>query len=90
MFRAAVALFKHWDIAGEQAAILTGLPLRTYRGWKAGEQGRISRDGRECAAPFYPDLTSNPTQGRRLDYNWNGERADDYREPGSGRVFRIV
>jgi hypothetical protein len=46
MFRAAVNLFKRWDLTDEQAATLLDLPGRTYARWKAGEQGRIDRDTR--------------------------------------------
>lgn len=46
MFRAAVRLFQLWDLTDEQAATLLDLPLRTYRRWKAGELGRIDRDGK--------------------------------------------
>jgi len=43
----------------------------------------------ECLGLFYPDLASNVVQGRHLDYHWNGERVDLYREPAAGRVYRI-
>lgn len=46
MFRAAVRLFQLWDLTDDQAATLLDLPVRTYRRWKAGEQGRIDRDGK--------------------------------------------
>jgi uncharacterized protein (DUF2384 family) len=46
MFRAAVRLFKLWDLSDDQAATLLDMPVRTYRRWKAGEQGRIDRDGK--------------------------------------------
>ncbi|MCR4268314.1 MbcA/ParS/Xre antitoxin family protein [Nitratireductor sp. ZSWI3] len=46
MFRAVVNLFRLWEITDEQAAILLDLPVRTYRRWKAGEIGRIDRDGK--------------------------------------------
>lgn len=46
MFRAAVNLFRLWGVTDEEAATLVDLPLRTYRRWKAGEIGRISRDGK--------------------------------------------
>lgn len=46
MFRAAVNLFKRWDVTDEQAATLLDLPIRTYARWKAGEHGRIDRDTR--------------------------------------------
>lgn len=46
MFRAAINLFRHWQITDEEAATLLDMPVRTYRRWKAGEQGRINRDGK--------------------------------------------
>jgi hypothetical protein len=46
MFRATVNLFGRWGITDEQAAVLLDLPVRSYRRWKAGELGRIDRDGR--------------------------------------------
>ena len=46
LFRAAVRLFGHWDLTDEQAATLLDMPVRSYRRWKAGEQGRIDRDGK--------------------------------------------
>ena len=46
MFRAALNLFRHWQITDEQAATLLDLPVRTYRRWKAGRPGRIGRDGK--------------------------------------------
>ena len=46
LFRAAVNLFRLWGVTDEQAAVLLDLPLRSYRRWKAGDIGRIDRDGR--------------------------------------------
>lgn len=46
MFRAALNLFRRWDLTDEEAATLVDLPLRTYRRWKAGELGRVDRDGK--------------------------------------------
>lgn len=46
MFRAVLNLFAHWGVTDEQAATLLGLPVRTFRRWKAGDIGRISRDGK--------------------------------------------
>lgn len=43
----------------------------------------------ECVGLFYPDLATNPRQGRHLDYHWNGIRVDFYRETGPGSVYRI-
>jgi Protein of unknown function (DUF2384) len=46
MFRAALNLFRHWDLSDDQASVLLDLPVRTFRRWKAGEVGRIDRDGK--------------------------------------------
>ena len=46
--------------------------------------------GGECVALFHPDLAAHPIQGRHLDYHWNGERVDLYRDLGSGEVYRIA
>ena len=46
MFRAAVNLFRLWSLRDEEAAVLLDLPVRSYRRWKAGEIGRIDRDGK--------------------------------------------
>lgn len=46
MFRAVVRLFQLWGVTDDQAATLLDLPVRTYRRWKAGDLGRIDRDGK--------------------------------------------
>jgi hypothetical protein len=46
MFRAVAKLFGLWELTDEQASVLVDLPLRTYRRWKAGDIGRIDRDGK--------------------------------------------
>jgi len=46
MFRAVLNLFGKWGLNDEQAAILLDAPIRTYRRWKAGDLGRIDRDGK--------------------------------------------
>jgi hypothetical protein len=60
----------------------------------AGSQGVAYRSVRdkegECVGLFYPDLASNPRQGRHLDYHWNGTEVDLVRDAGSGAVFRVV
>lgn len=43
----------------------------------------------ECAALFYPDLASDPRQGRHLDYHWDGERVDYVRDPAAGHTFQV-
>ncbi len=46
MFRAVLALFRRWGLTDDQAAILLDLNRRTYARWKAGDPGRMGRDGR--------------------------------------------
>ena len=46
MFRAALNLFRLWGVTDDQAAIILDLPRRTFARWKAGEVGRIGRDGK--------------------------------------------
>jgi Protein of unknown function (DUF2384) len=45
MFRAVMKLLALWGVTDEQAGTLLDLPLRTFRRWKAGDIGRIDRDG---------------------------------------------
>jgi uncharacterized protein (DUF2384 family) len=45
LFRAALNLLRLWGVNDEQASIILDLPRRTYARWKAGDVGRISRDG---------------------------------------------
>lgn len=42
-----------------------------------------------CAALFYPDLAQLPTQGRHLDYHWDGVRVDLVRDRTNGIVYRV-
>jgi hypothetical protein len=49
----------------------------------------VRRPDGECVGLFYPDLASKAVQGRHLDYHWNGERVDFYRDAGSRQVFGI-
>lgn len=46
MFRAVVNLFRLWGVTDGEAATLLDLPGRTYARWKAGDIGRIGRDGK--------------------------------------------
>lgn len=46
MFRATVNLMRLWGVTDEDAAVLLDMPVRSYRRWKAGEIGRIDRDGK--------------------------------------------
>lgn len=46
--------------------------------------------GGECVGLFYPDGAASPVQGRHLDYHWNGERVDLYRDRSAGEVYRIL
>lgn len=47
------------------------------------------RGPEECVGLFFPDLAKNPTQGRHLNYHWNGDRVDMFRDQTTGDVFRI-
>ena len=46
MFRAVVNLFTRWGLTDEQSATLLDMPTRSFRRWKAGEPGRLGRDGK--------------------------------------------
>ena len=50
----------------------------------------IRHPGGECVGLFYPDCASDPTQGRHLDYHWDGMVVDLVRDAGTGAVFRVV
>ncbi len=50
----------------------------------------VRHKGGQCVGLFYPDLATNAVQGRHLDYHWDGTRVDLYRDPGHGKVFRII
>ncbi len=45
LFRAAVRLFGLWGLSDEQGSVLLDLTRRTYGRWKAGDVGRLGRDG---------------------------------------------
>ena len=46
MFRASLNLLRLWGVSDDQAATLLDLPRRSFARWKAGEVGRIGRDGK--------------------------------------------
>jgi len=46
MFRAVLNLFRLWEVSDVQAATMLDLNGRTFARWKAGELGRIGRDGK--------------------------------------------
>lgn len=46
--------------------------------------------GGQCVGLFYPDGAADPVQGRHLDYHWDGERVDLYRDLSANVVYRIV
>ncbi len=50
----------------------------------------VRQPGGECVGLFYPDCASLPTQGRHLDYHWDGTKVDLYRDVGTKQVFRVV
>jgi hypothetical protein len=61
---------------------------------RAGAEGLVYPSARHpggtCAALFHPDLAGNVRQGRHLDYHWNGERVDLYRDASDGAVYRVA
>ena len=61
---------------------------------RAGSDGivypSIRRPGGDCVGLFYPDLATNPVQGRHLDYHWDGKGVDLYRDLSAGEVYRIL
>jgi len=77
------------DPADYAAGQALGRQLRT-----AGAEGLVYPSvrctGGQCVGLFFPDLATNPVQGRHLDYHWDGRRVDLCREVGTGQVFRIV
>ena len=46
MFRAALNLLRLWGVNDDQAAIILDVPRRTFARWKAGDVGRLGRDGK--------------------------------------------
>ena len=46
MFRASLNLFRLWGVTDDQATTILDLPRRTFARWKAGDLGRIGRDGK--------------------------------------------
>jgi len=50
----------------------------------------VRAPGGECAGLFYPDRASLPTEGRYLDYHWNGTAVDLYRDLVSGQIYRVI
>ena len=46
MFRAALNLFRLWGVNDDQATTILDVPRRTFARWKAGDVGRLGRDGK--------------------------------------------
>lgn len=46
-------------------------------------------DGGECVGLFRPNAAASAHQGRHLDYHWDGNRVDFYRDAGSGDVYGL-
>ena len=90
------------DLRGDDPAVLPVLDPDDYSAGQglgaqllaAGSDGVVypcvRYEGGECVGLLYPDCAANPRQGRHLDYHWDGNRVDLVREPGTGRVYRIV
>jgi RES domain len=50
----------------------------------------VRQPGGECAGLFYPDRASLPTQGRHLDYHWDGVRVNLYRDVTARQIYRVT
>ncbi|RZK01206.1 MAG: RES domain-containing protein [Novosphingobium sp.] len=89
------------DLRGESSAWAEALAPDDYAASQAlgarlraeGSEGLVYPSRRdphgECAGLFHPDRVTLPVQARHLDYHWNGERVDLYRDAGSGEVYRV-
>ncbi|MGO4175686.1 RES family NAD+ phosphorylase [Bosea sp. TAF32] len=82
----AAPLLDPADYAGSQAL---GAGLRAL-GSAGVVYPSVRCPGGECVGLFYPDGAGHPVQGRHLDYHWNGERVDLYRDRSAGEVYRIL
>ena len=89
------------DLRGADPAFAPVLDPDDYResqalaaGFRAaGSDGVVYPSQRDadgqCIGLFYPDCAENVIQGRHLDYHWNGDRVDLYRDAGSGEIYRV-
>lgn len=77
------------DPEDQAAGRVLGARLRA-----AGSDGLIypsvRHKGGECVGLFYPDCASYSTEGRHLEYHWNGAHVDLYRDAATKAVFRVV
>ncbi len=90
------------DLRGSDSRFAAALAPNSYRDsqvvgrtlWSADSNGIVYPSQRapegDCVGLFYPDLASHPRQGRPLDYHWNGEFVDLYRDGASGNVYRVA
>jgi hypothetical protein len=83
----------HWRKALDPESHAEGRALGKTL-FRSGSEGVVFPSQRcpegECVALFYPDLAKRPTQGRHLDYHWNGERVDLYRDVSARKIYRIL
>lgn len=77
------------DPAAYPAAQKLGAELRA-----GGSDGLVypsmRHPGGECVGLYYPDGASAPTQGRHLDYHWDGQAVNLVRDHSTGAVFRVI
>lgn len=50
----------------------------------------VRSPGGECVGLFHPPREADATQGRHLDYHWDGAVVDLARESNTGNLFRIL
>ncbi len=60
---------------------------------RSGSEGvrypSVRQPGGDCAGLFHPPADARPTQGRHLDYHWDGGRVDLFRDHSNGTTYRI-
>ncbi|MDZ5696037.1 RES family NAD+ phosphorylase [Chelativorans sp. M5D2P16] len=90
------------DLRGDEARWKAVLDANDYRAGqelgaalhRVGSDGivypSVRHEGGACAGLFYPDCAANPRQSRHIDYHWNGNRVDFYRDAGRHEVFRVI
>jgi len=50
----------------------------------------VRKPGGLCIAAFWPDVVSIPTQASHLTYHWDGERVDQVKDAGTGKVYALA
>ena len=81
-----------WTSQFRELTLTVKATLHDLRGGDARWAPALDREnyaGGECVGLFFPDTAGHVVQGRHLDYHWDGQRVDLYRDAGSGEVYRV-